>query len=77
MGSCLPLQPPNPHPMACVQILKGVPEIVIGSILRSAFGSGMLPMPNVQPPYAVTRADLNIADGAPFASAAFKAVVEA
>ena len=47
----------------CAQLLKGVSELVIACILRQHNGPGQLAAPNVQPPYAVTRPDLLVADG--------------
>jgi len=48
---------------ANMQVLKGVSEIVIGSLIREHVGGGRLVTPVVEPPYVITQASLVIADG--------------
>ncbi len=46
-----------------MQLLKGISEVVIGSIIREHLGGGRLATPVVEPPYVITQASLVIADG--------------
>ena len=48
---------------ANMQVLKGVSEIVIGSLIREHVGGGRLVTPAVEPPYVITQASSVIADG--------------
>ncbi|KAL3134609.1 hypothetical protein ABBQ38_006438 [Trebouxia sp. C0009 RCD-2024] len=48
---------------AFLVLLKGISEVVIGSIIKDHLGGGRLATPVVEPPFVITKAGLVIADG--------------